>query len=1269
MHQGQGIWNMGNDRDRRCPRCGESMCAQSAAGDEDTAQCEHCGHRMSVSGEDLIWSTMSIQDVKQRWDDQLDSDITPGMTIKEQKPDICPTSGVNIYSKSVAVEGEAFDPPAEYELKDPLGEGGMGLVYAARQNSVNRTIALKILRQEIAKDPAKRNQFLSEAAVTGELDHPNIVPIHELGSDDEDNLFYAMKKVEGSSWQNSIDDLSVEENLEILMDVCDAVAFAHSKNIIHRDLKPQNVMVGEFGEVLVMDWGLAASVGEEGKAPKLEGEVHTAGTPAYMPPEMARGDGGRTGCHSDQYLLGAILFRIVTGQLPRSADTASACICKAAGNEIAETDKTGELMDIAHRAMSTRPEDRYEGVEEFQQAIREYQFHMESVTLTRRAQKQLAEAEESGDYDDYARAIYGFEEALELWAENGEAQKGAREAPALYARHALENGDLDLASSLVDANDPQHAELTEEITSARNGRATRHRRLKSFKYGICLLAAVVMAVLAVGFFWIRSERTQAVAQRRRAEKALREVEDAYDISKLYNGLGPVNATTLAQHVDNLLALQDFIPANQDNVQLSEVTERRDREARKFVEMIMSDINEGNAKPVATAFRKVSGFRDVLMLLEKEYPDVIPAIRSVLQATVSLPVPEGRAQFTRDAIEMLKWVDPDSKIGRAAERIMQKRRNKMDVLMDQDFQQYAVGDHPDDWAQMYSVEVNEVRGKRKALLVDSTYGNAGVCKNMVDVKGEVAILEADIKLEPGEEKDDGPLEGEFGFGGKKYVCRLAMRESYFGLIRRGENGQRVFKKKLRITPGEWNHVCLRYFPERGTFDVRVNGLFLGEEVPVENAQEVRSVNVVSISGTRTFVDNVTLRCSDRKMKRALGDFWPVIAEQKIPLQVARLVEVSARGLTVADVNGDDHPEMVIGGETTEGEGKLKFVQLHGRWFRPKLVGVQKFKSDFSLSPATMVGPYIGVFGFGEHVHRANGKNTRHGGFALIEVQKDFSASKVFSRKYPRTIRGCMTSLEFADGTAGLAVGTKCYWRGLEVFRWDQNKNSFHSVARERPGDSEASDIRSIVAHDWDGDGGDDLFVGWGPWNGFGPVVIALEDKRPSMPRRLTDGWVGRTRVDCSPLGTDTSHLLVVSTRGRDSGGDLIDGYGLRIYRLKKKRAELICHREINACRVATGRIAGREVFAVARREQHEGGRKSWTKSLDVYELQNNRPRLLWRTRFRRDRLAPKKLVFADANGDGVEELLVSFGDEGILIVSDASNRKLLPVNNMVGNEGR
>ena len=255
----------------------------------------------------------------------------------------------------------------------------MGTVYSARQTSIDRLIALKMLKPSLVQNEETRSKFLAEAAVTGDIDHPNVVPVYDLGFGADGSLFYAMKRIDGQAWSAVIEDKTLSENLEILMRVCDAIACAHSRGVVHNDLKPHNVMLGSFGEVYVVDWGLAGSINERGKAiPVADSPI--GGTPRFMSPEMARGEMDQVGVSSDVYLLGGMLFYIVSGDYPHPGNDVMTCLLNASENKLSETHADGELMDIALKALSSKPADRYESAKVFQSAIRIYQNHALSIT-------------------------------------------------------------------------------------------------------------------------------------------------------------------------------------------------------------------------------------------------------------------------------------------------------------------------------------------------------------------------------------------------------------------------------------------------------------------------------------------------------------------------------------------------------------------------------------------------------------------------------------------------------------------------------------------------------------------------------------------------------------------------------------------------------------------------------------------------------------------------------------------------------------------------
>jgi WD40 repeat protein/serine/threonine protein kinase len=426
------------------------------------------------------------------------------------------SSSLVVKSRHVRPTGATASPimsPADapdYELLNVIGEGGMGVVYAARQSSIARTVAVKMLKGDDANSAAQRDKFISEAVVTGELDHPNIVPIYDLGANDQGALFYSMKRVKGTPWNKVLKEKSLDENLTILLRMADAVAFAHVNGVIHRDLKPENVMLGDFGEVLVMDWGLARVSPEFPNAASVSQSDAMGGTPAYMAPEMATGPLEKITTASDVYLLGAILYEIITGRPPHSGKTVMACLFAAAKNQIVAAEQGGELMDVALKAMATDATQRHASVPEFQRAIRRYQSHSESIKLTESAERNLVKAAETKDYDVYARALYGLEESLALWSGNKRAAELLSRARLEYARLALSKGDYDLGASLLDPAVEGHGEVLAQLNAGRRERESRKRWVKLLKGAVAALLIAVGGIVSVAYVKVSQQRDRAV---------------------------------------------------------------------------------------------------------------------------------------------------------------------------------------------------------------------------------------------------------------------------------------------------------------------------------------------------------------------------------------------------------------------------------------------------------------------------------------------------------------------------------------------------------------------------------------------------------------------------------------------------------------------------------------------------------------------------------------------------------------------------------------
>ncbi len=438
---------------------------------------------------------LSGENLQTYWQDLSQSGATPTVTLGAGllgPKQLARSTDLDVRTpqRSLGQAGSATLPDADYEIIRIAGEGSMGQVFVARQNSIQRLVAVKQLKQDLAEQEKHRTKFLAEAAITGELDHPNIVPVHDLGVSQDGELFYSMKMIQGQDWQESIGQKSRSENLEILLRIADAIAFAHSRHIIHRDLKPENVMLGSFGEVLVTDWGIAVQLDKDHN-------FGLAGTPAYMAPEMAKGPPRSIGKHSDIYLLGAMLFQVIVGKAPHHlTDDTWAVLRHAAANDIVETDREDELLSIAHKALATRPQDRYPTVESFQTAIRQYQTHAESLAILQRAEADLEAAQVSDSEEGFSKAIFGFQDAIALWSGNHRAYQQLREAKLAYAEHSLKAENFDLGLSLLDANDERDQPLLKKLHAGKKERDQRARRLKLMRLTALALVGVVGVVLA-----------------------------------------------------------------------------------------------------------------------------------------------------------------------------------------------------------------------------------------------------------------------------------------------------------------------------------------------------------------------------------------------------------------------------------------------------------------------------------------------------------------------------------------------------------------------------------------------------------------------------------------------------------------------------------------------------------------------------------------------------------------------------------------------------
>ena len=283
-----------------------------------------------------------------------------------------------------------------FQILRPLARGGLGEVFIANDTQLNREVALKTLQDWHADTEDSQARFLQEAEITGRLEHPGIVPVYSLGHDHRRRPFYAMRYVRGSTFRDVIKQFHEQGNelgpsdrtvrfrklITSVIDVCDAVSYAHSRGILHRDIKPSNVIIGKFGETLLVDWGLAKAVGVAGDDEAEEASIRpqsgssvqktvvgaALGTPSFMSPEQAAGRVDRLDVRSDVYSLGATLYYVLTGEPPFSKSSTNIMQQVQNGDFPSplqlKPNLSKPLVSICLRAMSKKRSDRYQAARE-----------------------------------------------------------------------------------------------------------------------------------------------------------------------------------------------------------------------------------------------------------------------------------------------------------------------------------------------------------------------------------------------------------------------------------------------------------------------------------------------------------------------------------------------------------------------------------------------------------------------------------------------------------------------------------------------------------------------------------------------------------------------------------------------------------------------------------------------------------------------------------------------------------------------------------------
>lgn len=439
-----------------------------------------------------------------------------------------------------------------FQLHRVVARGGTGEIWEALQTSLGRIVAVKRIRrdrlqrtdEETRETNIQAASFKQEALTTAALEHPNIVPIYDMGLDDEGRPLLAMKMIRGNPWSGVIRQEFHEHppieflarHIPTLISVAQAVAFCHARGIIHRDIKAQQVMVGEYGEVLLTDWGLALVYDAQRLLATPAGEIavqltpsqHTAtspaGTPACMAPEQTLDSAGKCGPWTDLYLLGGILYQLLTGTMPHEAPTSAEAFRRAQLGAIVPPEKRAkgrtvppELADLCMECLHEDPLRRLSSCREFITRLQDYMSGAtkrdESRALTQRVIDRIKQEDE--DYGTLADSNDLLMRAMSLWPQNPQLGPLRDYVQTTYARLALENGDLTLARVQAE-NIPDRSvrkEILEEIATAEANAAQVKKERRQ------LTAAFVFLLVIIGgaMYWIGDLQQQSAENLARRE--------------------------------------------------------------------------------------------------------------------------------------------------------------------------------------------------------------------------------------------------------------------------------------------------------------------------------------------------------------------------------------------------------------------------------------------------------------------------------------------------------------------------------------------------------------------------------------------------------------------------------------------------------------------------------------------------------------------------------------------------------------------------------
>ena len=389
------------------------------------------------------------------------------------------------------------------QRKEVLGEGGMGIVYSAIQSSMGREVALKELKAD-REEVVFRRALLQEAWIVGLLEHPNILPIYTIEQNEDGLPMILMKKIEGKTWAYYLANQEEAQtefaytdflswNIEIMIQVCNAISYAHDRGFLHRDIKPENVMIGDYGVVFVLDWGLSVALDDRHSSwlPRAKDVQSVAGSPAYMAPEMARVTKESLSPATDIYLLGATLYEVYTGEPPHHGSSLSDMMDSIAHFVPSFSQATcTRLQVIIARCMKKNPAERFESVEELLKTLQQYLQYRNFIPVVNAMnvdiQNIIEKSSNDGDrgelYEHFFSARFAFRQLHNKRLLNNQNHNDFREATFALARWELTQDNPETAEILLDSwKDSLDEEFKQQIEGEKQRQKDQQLRLEKIE--------------------------------------------------------------------------------------------------------------------------------------------------------------------------------------------------------------------------------------------------------------------------------------------------------------------------------------------------------------------------------------------------------------------------------------------------------------------------------------------------------------------------------------------------------------------------------------------------------------------------------------------------------------------------------------------------------------------------------------------------------------------------------------------------------------------